>query len=149
MSSIPIWLRVWPMKKSTKFVMEIESLVQNSGQILLTTKFSAFTLDIQTGILWAFDIKITRFKSPKFIYTCRATTFMKDKKWDKFVLNNRIATKLGWKPFRGKILCFNARFQTGISWASDIKIKQFKSPNSYTCPGLQLLWRIQSEIKKF
>jgi len=32
MSSIPIWLRVWPKNKSTKFGMEIESLVQNSGQ---------------------------------------------------------------------------------------------------------------------
>ena len=85
-------------------------------------------LDIQTRILWAFDIETKRFKSPKFIYTCRATTFMKDKKWDKFILKNIIATKLGWKPSCGRILCFHARFQTGISWASDIEIKQFKSP---------------------
>jgi len=73
------------------------------------------TLDIQTGISWAFDIEIQRFKRPKFIYVSRTTTLMKDSKWDKFVLNNRIATKLGWKPSRGKILCFHARIQTRIS----------------------------------
>ena len=39
--------------------------------------------------------------------------------------------------------------QTGISWAFDIKIKRFKNPNSSTCPGLQLWWRIQSEINSF
>jgi hypothetical protein len=53
------------------------------------------TLDIQTGISWAFDIEIERFKMPKFIYVSWTTTLMKDSKWDKFVLNNRIATKLG------------------------------------------------------
>jgi len=106
-------------------------------------------LDIQTGILWAFDIEIKRFKSPKFIYTCKATTFMKDKKWDKFILNNKIATKLGWKLSCGRILCFHARFQIEISWAYVIEIKQFKSPNSSTYPRLQLWWRIQSKIKSF
>ena len=95
---------------------------------------------------------------------------MKDLKWDKFVLNNKIATKLGWKPshdkilcfharfqigiswasdIEGRILCFHARFQTGISWASDIEINQFKIPNSSMCLGLQLWWRIQSEINSF
>jgi hypothetical protein len=107
------------------------------------------TLDIQTGISWAFDIEIKRFKKPKFIYVSRTTTLMKDSKWDKFILNNRIATKLGWKPSRGKILCFHARLQTGISWVSDIGIKQFKSSNSSTCPGLQIWWRSWSEIKSF
>jgi len=36
-----------------------------------------------------------------------------------------------------------------ISWASDNEIKRFKSPNSSTHTGLQLSWRIQSEIKSF
>ena len=44
------------------------------------------------------------------------------------------------------LLCF---FSFWISWASDIKIKRFKSPNLSTYPGLQLWWRIQSEIKSF
>ena len=59
---------------------------------------------------------------------------MRDKKWDQFILNNRIATKIGWKPYRGRIICFHARFQTGIYWASDIEIKQFKSSNSFSVP---------------
>jgi hypothetical protein len=75
-------------------------------------------------------------QKPKFIYVSRTITLMRDSKWDKFVLNNRIATKLGWKLSRGRILCFHARFQTGISWAFNIEIKPFKSPNSSMCSGL-------------
>ena len=37
-------------------------------------------------------------------------TFMKDSKFDKIILKNKIATKLGWKPSRGRILYFYARF---------------------------------------
>jgi len=44
---------------------------------------------------------------------------------------------------------FTLDIQTRISWASDIKIKRFKSPNLYTRPGLQLWWRVWSEIKSF
>ena len=88
-------------------------------------------------------------QKPKFIYVSRTTTLMNDSKWDKFFLNNIIAAKLGWKPSRGWILCFHARFQTWISWASNIEIKQFKSLNSSTCLRLQLWWRIQSEKKSF
>jgi hypothetical protein len=47
------------------------------------------------------------------------------------------------------IPAFTLDIQTRISWASDIEIKRFKSPNSSTCPGLQLWWRIQSEINSF
>jgi len=39
--------------------------------------------------------------------------------------------------------------QMGISWASDIKIKWFKTPNSSTHLGLKLWWRSRSEIKSF
>jgi hypothetical protein len=88
-------------------------------------------------------------QQPRFIYMSRTTTLMKDSRWDKFVLNNRIATKLGWKPSRDRILCFHARFQTWISWASHIEIKQFKSPNSSMRPRLQLWWRSRREIKSF
>jgi hypothetical protein len=35
------------------------------------------TLDIQTGISWAFDIEIKRFKRPKFIYMSWTTTLMR------------------------------------------------------------------------
>jgi len=39
--------------------------------------------------------------------------------------------------------------QTGISWASDIEIKQFKNQNSSTRIRLQLSWRIKNEINSF
>jgi hypothetical protein len=53
-------------------------------------------LDIQTGILWAFDIEIKRFKNLKFIYVTRTTTLMKDSKWDKIFLDNRIWQESSW-----------------------------------------------------
>ena len=49
----------------------------------------------------------------------------------------------------GRVFTFLLDFQTWISLASDIKIKRFKSPNSSTHVGLQLLWRIQGERKLF
>jgi len=48
-----------------------------------------------------------------------------------------------------KSLLSRLDIQTGISWAFDIEIKRFKSPNLSTCPGLQLWCRIQSEINSF
>ena len=47
------------------------------------------------------------------------------------------------------IPAFILDIQMGISWASDIEIKRFKSPNTSTCLRLQLWWRIQSEINSF
>ena len=44
---------------------------------------------------------------------------------------------------------FTLDIQTGISWASDIKIKWFKNLNLSTRPGLQLWWKSWSEIKSF
>jgi hypothetical protein len=109
----------------------------------------AFNTRYSNGNILSFWYWNQAIQKPKFIYVFRNTTLMKDSKWDKFVLNNRIATKLDWKPSRGKILCFHARFQTGISWVSDIEIKQFESSNSSTCPKLQIWWRSWSEIKSF
>ena len=51
--------------------------------------------------------------------------------------------------FAAGIPAFTLNIQMGISWASDIKIKRFKSPDSSTCPRLQLWWRIQGEINSF
>jgi len=57
---------------------------------------------------------------------------------------------LGKNPSRGQeSLLSTLDIQTGISWAFDIEIKRFKSPYSSTRPGLQLWWRIQSEINSF
>jgi hypothetical protein len=112
-------------------------------------RIPAFNTRYSNGNILSFWYWNQVIENPKFIYVSQTTTLMKDSKWDKFVLNNRIATKLGWKPSRGKILCFHARFQTEISWVFDIEIKQFKSSNSSTFPGLQIWWRSWSEIKSF
>jgi hypothetical protein len=57
---------------------------------------------------------------------------------------------LGKNPSRGQeSLLSTLDIQTRISWASDIKIKWFKSPNSSTRLGLKLWWRSRSEIKSF
>jgi len=57
---------------------------------------------------------------------------------------------LGKNPSRSQeSLLSTLDIQMGISWAFDIEIKRFESPNSSTCPGLQLWWRIQSEINSF
>jgi len=109
----------------------------------------AFNTRYSNGNILSFWYWNQAIPKPKFIYASQTTTLMKDSKWDKFILNNRIATKLDWKPSRGKILYFHTRFQTGISWVSDIRIKQFKSSNSYMCPGLKIWWRSWSEIKSF
>jgi hypothetical protein len=87
----------------------------------------AFNTRYSNGNILSFWYWNQMIQKPKFIYVSQTKTLMKDSKWDKFVLNNRIATKLGWKPSRCKILCFHTKFQTGISWVSDIEIKQFKA----------------------
>jgi hypothetical protein len=57
---------------------------------------------------------------------------------------------LGKNPSRGQeSLLSTLDIQTGKSWASDIEIKRFKSPNLSTHLGLQFWWRSQSEIKLF
>jgi hypothetical protein len=57
---------------------------------------------------------------------------------------------LGKNPSCGQeSLLSTLDIQTGISWASDIEIKWFKSLKLSTRPGLQLWWRSWSEIKSF
>jgi len=94
----------------------------------------AFNTRYSNGNILSFWYWNQAIQKPKFIYVPQTTTLMKDSKWDKFFLNNKIVTKLGWKPSRGRILCFHTRFQIGISWASNIEIKQFKSSNSFSVP---------------
>jgi len=69
--------------------------------------------------------------------------------WSKKILRISPAN-LGKNPSRGQeSLLSKLDIQTGISWAFDIEIKRFKSSNSSTFPGLQLWWRIQTEINSF
>ena len=44
--------------------LDLESDLQTRAKNLLAAGFSAFTLDIQTGISCTYDIKIKRFKNP-------------------------------------------------------------------------------------
>jgi hypothetical protein len=77
-------------------------------------------------------------QKPKFIYTYKTTTFMKDSKWENFVLKNKIAkTRVGILLAAG-FSAFTLDIQMRISWASNIEIKRFKNPNSSTRTGLQL-----------
>jgi hypothetical protein len=126
-----------------------ESVPRTWAKILLAARNPYFHTRYSNRNILSFWYWNQAIQKPKFIYVSQTITLMKDSKWDKFILNDRIATKLGWKPSRDRILCFHARFQTGLSWACDIEIKQFKSPNSSTCPRLQIWWRSQSEIKSF
>ena len=90
MLSILIWLRVWPKNKSTKFVTEIESLVQNSGQDPSCGRNLYFHVRFSNGNILSFWYQNQVIQKPKFIYTSRTTILMKESKWDKIVLENRI-----------------------------------------------------------
>jgi hypothetical protein len=93
-----IWIRRFKNQKSSKhigqkFSWRIKSkinsfwrtkLQQNLVVNLLVARFSSLMLEHQKGISWASFIEIKQFKKPKFIYTYRTTTFMKDPKWEKF-----------------------------------------------------------------
>jgi hypothetical protein len=68
--------------------------------------------------------------------------------WSKKIL--RISpVSLGYILPAAEFSTLTLDIQMGISWASDIEIKWFKSPNSSTRLGLKLWWRSQSEIKSF
>jgi len=77
------------------------------GRILC---FSTKCLNENILSLWYQNQAIQK---PKFISTYRNKTSMKDLEWDKIILKNRIATKLGWKPSRDRILFFHIRYSNG------------------------------------
>ena len=123
--------------------------MQNVGQDPSRDRILYFLIRYSHGSILSFWYQNKEIQKPKFIYIYRSTTFMKGLKWDKFFLKNKIATKLGWKPSCDRILYFHARFQKEISWASVIKTRRFKNPNSSTLVELQLSWGIQNEINSF
>ena len=59
-------------------MMEAEPLVQNSGQNLLAAEFSTFTLRNSNGDILSFWYQNQAIQKPKFIYSYRSITFMKD-----------------------------------------------------------------------
>jgi len=68
--------------------------------------------------------------------------------WSKKILRISPAN-LGYILPAAEFSALTLDIQMGISWASDIEIKWFKSPNSSTRLGLKLWWRSRSEIKSF
>jgi len=196
----PKFISTYMTKTSMKVQSEIKSfwrtkLQQNSVGNLLAAWFSAFTLDIQKGIFWAFVIEIRRFKNPNsskriglqlswkiqseiksFWITESSRNLLGQKdlliwfenwqcwasqtdwEFDIRTVSNIIATAaksvFSAKTWVGILLTagfstFILDIQMGISWASDIEIRRFKNLNSSTRTGLQLSWRIQSEINSF
>jgi hypothetical protein len=89
-------------------------------------------------------------------WQCRASWY--DWEFDLITTGNKITTAgesiFSAKTRAGILLAvgfstFTLDFQTGISWAFDIEIMQFKNPYSSICTELQLSWRIQIQIKSF
>jgi len=78
MSRIPIWLRVWPKNKSSKFMMEIEFLVQNSGQDPSRGRNPCFHIRYSKGNILSFWYRNQAIQKPNFIYMSRNTTLMKE-----------------------------------------------------------------------
>jgi hypothetical protein len=98
------------------------------------------------------------FNQLSYFSTCSIWSLVKKKKSFKLACNwfsnfkhLAIVSLQTWAKIflAAEIPAFTLDIQTRMSWASDIKIKQFKSPNSSTCPGLHLWWRIRSEINSF
>jgi hypothetical protein len=78
MLRILIWLRVWPKNKSSKFVTEIEFLVQNSGQDPSRCRNPYFHTRYSNGNILSFWYQNQSIQKPKFIYPSRNTTLMKE-----------------------------------------------------------------------
>jgi hypothetical protein len=76
--------------KSTKFVTEIEFLAQNSGQDPSHGRILCLHVRYSNGNILSFWYRNQAIQKPKFIYAYRTTILMKELKWDKIVLENRI-----------------------------------------------------------
>jgi len=78
------------MNKSTKFVTEIEFLVQNLGQDPSHDRNLYLHVRYSNGNILSFWYQNQAIQKLKFIYASRTTILMKESKWDKIVLENRI-----------------------------------------------------------
>ena len=73
-----------------KFVMKIEFLVQNSGQDPSHGRILYLHVRYSNENIMSFWYQNQAIQKPKFIYASRATTLMKESKWNKIILENRI-----------------------------------------------------------
>ena len=70
--------------------MEIEFLVQNSGQDPSRVRILYIHIRYSNWNILSFWYRNQAIQKPKFIYASRTTTLIKESKWDKIVLENRI-----------------------------------------------------------
>jgi hypothetical protein len=70
--------------------MEIEFLVQNSGQDPSRGRILCLHVRYSNGNILSFLYQNQAIQKPKFIYASRTTTLMTELKGDKIVLENRI-----------------------------------------------------------
>ena len=70
--------------------MEAKSLVQNSGQNSSRGKILYFHVRYSNGNLLSFWYQNQAIQKPKFFHASKTTTLMKDSKWEKIILKNRI-----------------------------------------------------------
>ena len=71
-------------------MMEIEFLVQNSSQDPSHGKILYFHVRYSNGNILSFWYRNQPIQKPKFIHAYRNITFMKESKWDKIILENKI-----------------------------------------------------------
>jgi hypothetical protein len=70
--------------------MEIEFLVQNSGQDPSRGRILCFHVRYSNVNILSFWYQNQAIQKPKFIYASRTTTLTRESKWDKIILENRI-----------------------------------------------------------
>ena len=75
---------------TNKIVMEAESLMENSGQNPSRDRILHFYVRYSNMNILSFWYQNQVIQKSKFIYTSRNTTLIKDLKWEKIILKNRI-----------------------------------------------------------
>jgi hypothetical protein len=81
---------------TNKIVMEAESLVQNSGHNPSRVRILYFYVRYSNRNILSFSYQNQVNQKSKFMYASRTTTLMKDSKWEKIILKNRIWQQSGW-----------------------------------------------------
>jgi len=71
-------------------MMEIEFLVQKSGQDPSHGRILYLLVRYSNENIFSFWYRNQAIQKPKIIYASRNTTLMKESKWDKIILENKI-----------------------------------------------------------
>jgi hypothetical protein len=82
--------------KDSKWDKFDEQNWKNSSWNISRSRINCFLIRYSYGNILSFWYQNQKIQKPKFIYTYRSTTFLKDLKWDKFILKNRIWLQSSW-----------------------------------------------------